>query len=133
MWRVLVLRSSRTSRNVPEPKTFNVYPTRTNAIFIPSAMPTMPGLSVPNVAIIPSSDDIVAVNIPVDVHVLVDVDVFIDVDVLVDVDVFIDVDVLVDVRAFIDVGVLMNLLSVCRRRGRKAKRSKYGKSDRSLP
>ena len=82
-------------------------------------MPTMPGLSVPNVAIVPSSDDIVAVNIPVDVHVRVDANV------LVDVDAFIDVDVLVDVDVFIDVDVLMDLLSVRWCNGGESKRGTY--------
>jgi hypothetical protein len=80
-------------------------------------MPTMAVLPIPNVAIVLSSDDIVAVNV----------------DVLVDVHAFIDVDVLVDVHAFIDVDVLVDLLSVCRHQSSQSKRGKNGKNYRSLP
>ena len=88
MRRLPVLIALWAGRDVPEPQAFNVDPTRANAVRIPSTMPTMPVLSVPNVAIVPSSDDIVAVNV------------------------LVDMDVLVDVHVFIDMGVLMDLLSV---------------------
>jgi hypothetical protein len=70
------LTASWAGRDVPEPQAINVYPARADAVCVPSAMPTMPVLPVPNVPIVSSSNDIVGVNILSDVHGFIDVDVF---------------------------------------------------------
>ena len=68
-------------------------------------MPTMPVLSIPNVAIVPSSDHKIAVHVTVDANVPV------------------------DVNAPVDVDALMNVLSDCRRSRSEPKRGEYGKKD----
>ena len=90
-------------------------------------MPIVAATAVPNVAIVCSSDDVVAATAPVNV------DVPIDVNVPVDVDVPIDVNVPVDVNIPVDVDVLIDLRSVCRCCDSEPKRGKDRKNDRNFP
>ena len=116
-----VVSVSRASHDVPEPVAVNVDPARANAVSIPSAMPKVAAMAVPNVAIVCSSDDVVAVNAPVNVDVPIDVNVPVDVDVSIDVNVLVDVDVLID------------WLSVCRCCDSEPKRRKDRKNDENFP
>lgn len=74
-------------------------------------MPPMPVSSVPNVAIVPSSDDKIAPCVSVDANAPV------------------DVDASINVSASIGADVLTRVLCVCRRRYTEPKRSEYGKND----